>query len=149
MAAGALVGDNFPTVPAVTDEAYLRIVHQSGTYADLAGPGSTLAAKMAVEDFMAKDKSLKIRVEGEKEGKKVRHSFEMFDRYDAETDTPSMVRTTGYTCTAMVRCVARNLYTRVGISPPEFVGRDKRCFDFVLKDLEERNVRFRHEVEEI
>ena len=35
---------------------------QSGTYADLAGPGSTLAAKMAVEDFMAKDKSLKIEV---------------------------------------------------------------------------------------
>ena len=35
---------------------------QSGTYADLAGPGSTLAARMAVEDFMAKDKSLKIEV---------------------------------------------------------------------------------------
>ncbi len=35
---------------------------QSGTYADLAGPGSTLAAKMAVEDFMAKDKSLKVEV---------------------------------------------------------------------------------------
>jgi branched-chain amino acid transport system substrate-binding protein len=35
---------------------------QSGTYADLAGPGSVLAAKMAVEDFNAKDKSLKVEV---------------------------------------------------------------------------------------
>ena len=35
---------------------------QSGTYADLAGPGSVLAAKMAVEDFKAKDKSLKVEV---------------------------------------------------------------------------------------
>jgi branched-chain amino acid transport system substrate-binding protein len=35
---------------------------QSGTYADLAGPGSVLAAKMAVEDFKAKDKSLNVEV---------------------------------------------------------------------------------------
>jgi branched-chain amino acid transport system substrate-binding protein len=35
---------------------------QSGTYADLAGPGSTLAAKMAVEDFNAKGKGLKAEV---------------------------------------------------------------------------------------
>jgi branched-chain amino acid transport system substrate-binding protein len=35
---------------------------QSGTYADLAGPGSTLAAKMAVEDFKAKEKGLTVEV---------------------------------------------------------------------------------------
>ena len=35
---------------------------QSGLYADLGGPGSVTAAKMAVEDFTAKDKSLKIEV---------------------------------------------------------------------------------------
>ena len=35
---------------------------QSGTYADLAGPGSTLAAKMAVEDFKAKEKGLNVEV---------------------------------------------------------------------------------------
>ena len=35
---------------------------QSGTYADLAGPGSTLAARMAVDDFNAKGKGLKVEV---------------------------------------------------------------------------------------
>jgi branched-chain amino acid transport system substrate-binding protein len=35
---------------------------QSGTYADLAGPGSTLAAKMAVEDSKAILKGLKVEV---------------------------------------------------------------------------------------
>ncbi len=35
---------------------------QSGTYADLAGPGSTLAARMAVEDFGAKAKGLTVEV---------------------------------------------------------------------------------------
>src|SRR5258706_15596568 len=33
---------------------------QSGTYADIAGPGATLAAKMAVEDFKAKEKGLNV-----------------------------------------------------------------------------------------
>ena len=35
---------------------------QSGTYADLSGPGSTLAAKMAIEDFKAKEKGLTVEV---------------------------------------------------------------------------------------
>jgi branched-chain amino acid transport system substrate-binding protein len=35
---------------------------QSGLYADLGGPGSTLAAKMAIEDFKAKEKGLNVEV---------------------------------------------------------------------------------------
>jgi branched-chain amino acid transport system substrate-binding protein len=35
---------------------------QSGTYADLAGPGSVEAARMAVEDFKAKEKGLTVEV---------------------------------------------------------------------------------------
>ena len=35
---------------------------QSGTYADLAGPGSVLAARMAVEDFQKTNKDLKVEI---------------------------------------------------------------------------------------
>src|SRR3954466_4712749 len=35
---------------------------QSGTYADLAGPGSTVAARMAIEDFGAAKKGMKVEV---------------------------------------------------------------------------------------
>ena len=35
---------------------------QSGTYADLSGQGSVLAAKMAIEDFKAKEKGLNVEV---------------------------------------------------------------------------------------
>src|SRR6476659_9988784 len=35
---------------------------QSSLYADLGGQGSVLAAKMAIEDFKAKDKGLKVGV---------------------------------------------------------------------------------------
>jgi hypothetical protein len=43
----------------------------------------------------------------------------------------------------------RNLYPQPGISPQEFVGRDKAFFDFVFNELEDRNVRFLHKVEEL
>src|ERR671925_2095933 len=35
---------------------------QSGTYADLAGPGSVIAARMAVEDFGAAKKGMKVEI---------------------------------------------------------------------------------------
>src|SRR5688500_16533949 len=35
---------------------------QSGTYADLAGPGSVVAARMAIEDFGAAKKGMKVEV---------------------------------------------------------------------------------------
>ena len=35
---------------------------QTGTYADLAGPGSVAAARMAVEDFGAAKKGMKVEI---------------------------------------------------------------------------------------
>src|SRR5262245_51953334 len=35
---------------------------QSGTYADMAGPGSVVAARMAVEDFGAAKKGIKVEI---------------------------------------------------------------------------------------
>lgn len=91
---------------------------------------------------------MRVRVDGVVGGKKVRHTFFLLDRSDPGTGTSSMARTTGYTCTAMVRLVARKLYTEPGITPPELVGRDAAAFDFVMKELEARGVTFRRHVEE-
>lgn len=97
------------------------------------------------EDFTV----LRVTVEGEKEGRRLRQSWDLLDRYDRETRTTSMARTTGYTCTAMVRLLAAGLYTRKGISPPEHVGRDAACYEFVLRELAARNVRFQEAVTEL
>ncbi|UCG87040.1 MAG: saccharopine dehydrogenase NADP-binding domain-containing protein [Gemmatimonadota bacterium] len=68
------------------------------------------------------------------------YRYDLLDRYDPTTDTASMARTTGYTCTALTRLVARGLYTQPGVSPPELVGREVGCFDFVIADLKARGV---------
>jgi saccharopine dehydrogenase-like NADP-dependent oxidoreductase len=87
---------------------------------------------------------MRVEVAGTTQGRRVRHTYELLDRYDRATGTLSMARTTGFTCAAMARLVARGLYREPGVSPPEHVGRDARCFDFVMGELAARHVEFRH-----
>jgi saccharopine dehydrogenase-like NADP-dependent oxidoreductase len=69
--------------------------------------------------------------------------YDLLDRYDAATKTSSMARTTGYTCTAAVNLIAKNFFNEKGVFPPEFVGSNKKCFDFVMDYLKERNVNWK------
>jgi saccharopine dehydrogenase-like NADP-dependent oxidoreductase len=66
--------------------------------------------------------------------------FSLLDRYDPLTKTSSMARTTGYTCTAAVNLITKELFNKKGVFPPELVGKDKKCFDFVLDYLKARGV---------
>jgi saccharopine dehydrogenase-like NADP-dependent oxidoreductase len=90
---------------------------------------------------------MRVEIVGRAQGRRVRHVFDLLDRYDVATRTSSMARTTGYTCTAMVRWLAGGSWTRPGIAPPEVVGADKGCFEFVRAHLEERGVQLTHAVE--
>jgi len=90
------------------------------------------------EDFTV----MRVIVEGDKEGRRVTHTFDMLDRYDRATKTTSMARTTGYTCTAALRLVARGLYTHKGVSPPEYVGKAPGCWDFIRKELSQRGIHY-------
>jgi saccharopine dehydrogenase-like NADP-dependent oxidoreductase len=93
------------------------------------------------EDFTV----MRVTVEGEKGGQKLRKEFNLLDRYDRVTKTTSMARTTGYACTATVRLVAKGGFTRKGISPPEFVGQEPGAWEFIRKDLAKRGVIFMEE----
>lgn len=69
--------------------------------------------------------------------------YDLYDEYDAATGQSSMARTTGYTCTAAVNLIAKGLFKEKGVFPPELIGSDKACFDFVLAYLKERKVNWR------
>jgi saccharopine dehydrogenase-like NADP-dependent oxidoreductase len=89
---------------------------------------------------------LRVLVEGRQGDREVRHVFRMLDRYDPQTDTLSMARTTGYTATAAVRMLSQGLYDKPGIAPPEMIGRHKEPCDFMIRCLRERQVRCEEEV---
>ena len=90
---------------------------------------------------------MRIVIEGKQDGKSLRHTYNLLDYYNPDTETSSMARTTGYTCTAMVNLIAKGLWTEPGLAPPEVVGRDADCFDAVLKHLEDRDVHVFQQVE--
>lgn len=79
-------------------------------------------------------------VTGIENGQKKRITYDVYDTYDAATQTSSMSRTTGYTCTAAVNLLINNMFSYKGVFPPELVGGKEGCFDFVVNYLKERNV---------
>jgi lysine 6-dehydrogenase len=81
---------------------------------------------------------MKVVVHGE--GKTI--TYDLLDFYDPATKTSSMARTTGYTCTAAVHLLVEGLFDKKGVFPPELIGGNKRCFDFVLSYLRERGVKW-------
>jgi len=79
---------------------------------------------------------MKVIIHGE--GKTI--EYNLLDYYDKASQLSSMARTTGYTCTASVNLLAKKMVTKKGVFPPELIGNDKACFDFVLNYLKERGV---------
>ena len=88
------------------------------------------------EDFTV----LQVVLEGVKDGRKQRHAYYLLDEYDRATETTSMARTTGYTCSIVARQVARGLFSRKGISPPEFLGRTEGCFADLKREYAARGI---------
>ena len=83
---------------------------------------------------------MRLVISGIEEGKPATYTYDMYDEYDPATGTPSMARTTGYTCTAVTRLVLDGAYTQKGIIPPEFLGRVDGCWRSVEQYLKERDV---------
>jgi saccharopine dehydrogenase-like NADP-dependent oxidoreductase len=90
---------------------------------------------------------MQVTAEGTKDGKKVKYSWDLADYYDPQTGIHSMARTTGYTATAATRMLLAGLYTRKGVSPPEYIGFDETCTRFILEDLSQRGVRYRENIQ--
>lgn len=86
---------------------------------------------------------MKVIVKGSKDGKPKTVEYDLLDWYDKATNTSSMARTTGYTCTAAVNLIGKAIFTEKGVFPPELVGKHKACFDFVVNYLKERGVHWK------
>jgi lysine 6-dehydrogenase len=90
---------------------------------------------------------MRVIIEGEKNGSAQRVEYNLLDRWDDKTIISSMGRTTGYTCTAAVHLIAKKMFTEKGVFPPELVGKNKKCFDFVMDYLKERDVNWKRKDE--
>ena len=90
---------------------------------------------------------MRVTVEGEERSKRVRHVWEVHDEYDPATGFSSMARTTGFTCAAAANLLAEKKFREPGVHPPEQVGRQAACFEYVREYLATRHVNYRYRSE--
>ena len=89
------------------------------------------------EDFTV----MKVVIEGWEKENKRRYTYDLLDRYDPATQTTSMARTTGYTCSIVARQLLAGKFSMKGICPPEFIGSQDSCFEDLLAGYTARNIR--------
>ncbi len=86
---------------------------------------------------------MRVKLDGKVNGKKQSVQYDLFDEYDPTEKLSSMARTTGFTATAHAELILQGRFAGKGVFPPELVGMDDDCFDFVLDYLKERNIDYK------
>jgi len=99
-----------------------------------------LISKWKLEDNEPELTVMKIIISGIENNKKVKYIYELFDKFNEETQTSSMARTTGYSCTSAVELVLNGNYTEKGLFPPEFLGAKNDCLKKMLAYQKDRNI---------
>ncbi|HEX2668944.1 MAG TPA: saccharopine dehydrogenase C-terminal domain-containing protein [Gammaproteobacteria bacterium] len=113
-----------------------------------------LTAKLLIDQWKLKPGEpeltvMRVTVEGEEQGKRVRHVWDMYDEYDPRTGFSSMARTTGFTCCAAANLLLDGTFKEKGVHPPEHVGAVQPCYEYMLSYLAERGVRYRQRTESL
>ena len=133
---------------------YLRVLRESGffSYEEVQVKGVRVrpidvTAKLLFPKWKLKPGEkeftvMRIRLEGEEKGLTKRYEYNVLDHTNTVTDTLSMARTTGYTCTAAAHLVLDGTYSRIGISPPEYIGEDENNFRKIMDHLKMRGVHY-------
>jgi len=91
------------------------------------------------EDFTM----MRVIIKGTLKDKEKKYTYDLFDCYDKATETTSMAKTTGYTCTAIANLFVKGMIKQKGICPPEFIGTDEANYKFILNYLKERGVEYK------
>ncbi len=86
---------------------------------------------------------IRVIIKGKENGEDKKYTYNLYDKFDRETNTTSMARTAGYTCTAIANLFAKGMVKQKGICPPEYLGAEPKSFEFIMNYLAERGVDYK------
>ncbi len=92
---------------------------------------------------------VRVEVEGEKDKKHLRYTYDLYDETDLETNTSSMARATGFPCAIVARMMLRGDLKKPGVFPPELLTLDAGMLDHMVSELSARGVVLTSEVAEL
>ncbi|HDP36336.1 MAG TPA: saccharopine dehydrogenase [Candidatus Atribacteria bacterium] len=92
---------------------------------------------------------MRVIVQGKKDEKILRYTYDLIDYYDKEEKATSMSRATGFPCAIMARLAARGEFKCPGVCPPEYIGREHKVYQKVMEELEKRNVLYKENIIEV
>jgi saccharopine dehydrogenase-like NADP-dependent oxidoreductase len=131
---------------------YLRVLRESGffSYDEIEVNGIKIrpidvTSKLLFPKWKLKDGEedytiMRIVIEGIENGENKKYVYNLLDRFDRQTKTISMARTTGYTCTAVANLMLDEGFNKIGVNAPEIIGAGSGNLNYILKYLEERKV---------
>ena len=90
---------------------------------------------------------LRVIVEGESDGRRVRYGWDLLDAFDRASGLRSMSRTTAFPATIMAGMLLHGHFARAGVHAPETVGAVPGLLDRMLCELERRDVRCQTRIE--
>ena len=85
---------------------------------------------------------MRIILGGIENGVKKQIIYDLYDEFDPNEKLSSMARTTGFTATAAADMVLNDVFNEKGVFPPELVGKDPKCFKYIINYLQERNIKY-------
>jgi saccharopine dehydrogenase-like NADP-dependent oxidoreductase len=85
---------------------------------------------------------MRVIMRGTEKGIRKEVIYELYDEFDPKEKLSSMARTTGFTATGTAEMILNGTFTEKGVFPPELVGKNPKCFEFILSYLHARNVRY-------
>lgn len=92
---------------------------------------------------------MRVIMEGQTNKESSRFIYDMYDEYNKETGLTSMGRTTGFTATAVINLLDEKQFEFKGVYPPESVGKEKKCFPFLMSYLRDRGIYYYMSVERL
>jgi lysine 6-dehydrogenase len=86
---------------------------------------------------------MRVMLKGLEKGVRKEIIYDLYDEFDTREKISSMARTTGFTATGTAEMILNKVFTEKGVFPPELVGRDPACFEFIMRYLQARNIEYK------
>ena len=153
---------SFPRIPNMVEKTlrypgtveYLRVLRELGYFStgkvEVGGrmirpvdlTASLLFPQFKLEKGEREFTVMRVIIEGVEDGAGVRYEYDLYDEYHPGSDTYSMARTTGYTCSGVAALILNGMLKEPGVIPPEGAAVSEERFQYLLKHLRDRGINY-------